>query len=40
MIPILQFIFQDFWHFLGSMILLGIVVSPFQYLFGRRDSSD
>ena len=25
MIEILQFIFQDFWHWLGSFIMLGLI---------------
>lgn len=26
MLPILQFIFSDFWHFAGTVILLGMVI--------------
>jgi len=27
MLEVLQFIFQDFWHWLGTAILLGIIAS-------------
>jgi len=39
MIPVLEFVFQSFWTFMGSAILLGIVVSPLHALLtyvGRR----
>jgi hypothetical protein len=25
---VLKFIFQDFWHWLGSVVLLSIIMSP------------
>jgi len=34
---VLTFVFQGFWHFVGACILLTIAVSPFCYLFGKRD---
>lgn len=34
---ILKFIFQDFLHFVGMVILLGVITTPFSYLFGKRD---
>jgi len=34
---ILKFIFQDFLHFMGMVILLGIILHPLTYLFGKRD---
>jgi len=27
-LQILEFIFQDFWHWLGTLILISIIVSP------------
>lgn len=30
---VLEFIFQDFWHFCGAATLLSIAVSPFHVLF-------
>jgi len=32
MIEVLQFIFQDFWHWLGSAFLLAIIASAFAGL--------
>ena len=34
---VLAFVFQSFWHFVGTWILLSIVMEPFCYLFGKRD---
>lgn len=34
---VLTFVFQSFWHFIGATILLSIAVSPFCYMFGKRD---
>lgn len=33
MIDVLQFIFQDFWHWVGAVILLGVVAAPLGSLF-------
>jgi hypothetical protein len=30
MIEVLQFIFQDFWHWLGMTVLIGTVVGAFR----------
>lgn len=31
MIEILKFIFQDFWHFAGSFVLLCVLLSPINF---------
>lgn len=50
MLPILQFIFQDLWHFLGCWLLLTIAcgtlvrvvaaLSPWEAYRYRRDDDD
>lgn len=37
MMEILEFIFQDLEHFLGTAFLLGIIVSGVQVIFHRGD---
>lgn len=32
MIPVLEFVFQSFWHWAGSVVLLGTVLYPFLVL--------
>ena len=32
MIEVLQFIFQDFWHWAGTLILLSSIVSVITYV--------
>lgn len=36
MIEVLQFIFSDFWHWLGALMLLSVLVSPFVALAARK----
>lgn len=36
MIEILQFIFQDFWHWLGTFLLIIAVRVPFHGMFIRN----
>jgi len=33
MLAVLQFIFQDFWHWLGAVILLGVIAEGLGGLF-------
>ena len=33
MIEVLQFIFQDFWHWIGTVILIAIITGPFYTMF-------
>ena len=33
MLEVLKFMFQSFWHFIGSIILLGIVTETIVRLF-------
>lgn len=32
MMPLLEFAFQSFWHFIGTLMLLGVVMMPFHTL--------
>ena len=44
MLKVLEFVFQDFWHFVGTCILLCIIISPianFRLInFTRTDTTD
>lgn len=31
MMEILRFVFQDFWHFAGAVVLLSILISPINF---------
>lgn len=33
---VMEFIFQDWWHFLGTLLLLDLILSPFK---NRNDKS-
>lgn len=37
MIEILQFVFSSFWHFVGTVILLGVIGETLGGIFSRRD---
>jgi len=36
MLEILEFVFQDFWHWVGSVILLSVFVGAFAGIFSFR----
>lgn len=36
MLEILQFIFSDFWHWLGTVILISAIPMPFRFIIGRN----
>lgn len=36
MIEILQFIFQDFWHWLGTLLMIVAAGAPFHGMFIRN----
>lgn len=36
MLDILEFIFQDFWHWLGSFLLLGVIGSTLIEIFNKE----
>ena len=33
MIEVLEFVFRSFWTWLGTVIFVAVVVTPFKYLF-------
>lgn len=39
MLAVLQFIFSDFWHFIGTCILLEIICNGFRNLVGTCTKS-
>lgn len=36
MIEVLRFIFSNFWHWLGSVIMLGVIVHGLGHMFSIR----
>jgi hypothetical protein len=36
MVEVLEFVFKDFWHFLGSVIILGCIAEIFSAIFTRK----
>lgn len=36
MLEILKFIFQDFWHWLGTLILLGVIAASISGMFRKN----
>ena len=39
MIDVLQFIFQDFWHWLGTVILVAIIPMPFRFFIEKNNKN-
>lgn len=37
MLEVLEFIFRDFWTFVGTVILVGVIGASVSGMFGRRD---
>lgn len=40
MIDLLNFVFMDFWHFAGCVIILAILISPFVTLAAAMERKD
>lgn len=36
MLEILQYIFSDFWHWLGTVILLTVIPMPFRFIINNK----
>ena len=39
MIEVLRFIFQDFWHFIGTLLLLSVLL-PFKIVIHKDKKDD
>lgn len=35
MLEVLQYIFSDFWHWLGAVILIAAIPMPFRFVFNK-----
>ena len=36
MLDILQYIFSEFWHWLGTVILLAVIPMPFRFVINNQ----
>lgn len=36
MLEILQYIFSDFWHWLGTVILIAVIPMPFRFVIRNK----
>ncbi len=38
MLEILQYIFSDFWHWIGTVILLTAIPMPFRFIINNKSN--